>query len=192
MSKPRKNAPRTTTQLLRDLKAGKIVGKGVPMESRRECVQWLSLEGLSNAEIADLFDMCEKTIQRDLVVLRKRNAIHPSSQIIAEMLGEFHLQVQASVKRLRRVGRDSRTSPSDQIAAERAIAESLNNLIKRLHSVGLTNGMESIQDEPANLAELLHAVTVIGTELGEDSEMGIQVIALLESIRGSIDKGNAA
>jgi DNA-binding transcriptional regulator LsrR (DeoR family) len=192
MSKPRKSAPRTTTQLIRELKAGKIIGKRVPQESRRDCVQWLSLEGLSNAEIADLFDMCDKTIQRDLVVLRKRNAIHPSPQIIAEILGESHLQVQTSIKRLRRVGRDSRTSPADQIAAERAIAESLNNLIKQLHSVGLTNGMGSVQDESANLAELLHAVTVIGKELGEDSEMGIQVIALLESIRGSIDKGNTA
>jgi len=192
MSKPRRSLPRTSTELIRDLKAGKIVGKGVPPESRRECVQWLSLEGLSNAEIADLFNMSEKTIRRDLVELRKKNAIHPSPQIVAEMLGEFYLQVQASVKRLRRVGRDSRTSPSDQIAAERAIAESLNQLIKRLHSVGLTNGMGSVQDESANLAELLHAVTVIGTELGEDSEMGIQVIALLESIRGSIDKENAA
>ena len=129
---------------------------------------------------------------RDLVVLRERNAIHPSPKIIAEMLGEFQLQVQASVKRLRRVGRDSRASPSDQIAAERAIAESLNNLIKRFHSIGLTNGMGSAKDDSTDLAELLHAVTVIGTELGEDSEMGIQVIALLESIRGSIDKGNAA
>lgn len=192
MSKPHKKALRTTTQLMRDLKDGTIVGKGVPPEVRRECVQWLWLEGLSNAEIADLFQKCEKTIQRDLVMLRKRNAIHPSPQIVAEMLGEFHLQVQASVKRLRRVGRDSRTSPSDQIAAERAIAESLNNLIKRLHSVGLTNGMRSVNDESANLAELLHAVTVIGTELGEESEMGIQVIALLKSIQGSIDKDEAA
>ena len=192
MSKPRKSFPRTSTELIRDLKAGKIVGKGVPPESRRECVQWLSLEGLSNAEIADLFNMCEKTIRRDLEVLRKKNAIHPSPQIVAEILGESHLQVQTSIKRLRRVSRDSRTSPSDQIAAERAIAESLNNLIKQLHSIGLTNGMGSSQNESASLAELLHAVTVIGTELGEDSEMGIQVIALLESIRGSIDKGNAA
>lgn len=192
MIKPHKKTPRTTTQLLRDIKAGTIVGKGVSPEARRDCVQWLWLEGLSNAEIADLFQKCEKTIQRDLVMLRERNAIHPSPQIVAEMLGEFHLQVQASIKRLRRVGRDSRTSPADQIGAERAIAESFNNLIKRLHSVGLTNGMGSVQDESANLAELLHAVTVIGTELGEDSEMGIQVIALLESIRGSIDKGNAA
>jgi len=192
MSKPRKSLPRTSTELIRDLKAGKIVGKGVPPESRRECVQWLSLEGLSNAEIADLFQMCEKTIRRDIAELRRKNAIHPSQTHVAEMLGEFQLQVQTSVMRLRRVGRDSRTSPADQIAAERAIAESLNNLIKRLHSVGLTNGMGSVQDESANLAELLHAVTVIGTELGEESEMGIQVIALLESIRSSIDKGNSA
>ena len=52
--------------------------------------------------------------------------------------------------------------------------------------------MGSAKDDSTDLAELLHAVTVIGTELGEDSEMGIQVIALLESIRGSIDKGNTA
>jgi len=192
MSKPRKSAPRTTTQFVHQLKAGKIIGKGVPMESRRECVQWLWLEGLSNAEIADLFEKCEKTIQRDLVVIRERNAIQPSSKIVAEILGEYWLQVQALAQRMRRVGRDSRTNPSDQIAAERAIVESYNQLLHRLHSIGLTNGMGSVQEEPTDLAELLHAVTVIGTELGEDSEMGIQVIALLESIRGSIDKGNTA
>jgi DNA-binding CsgD family transcriptional regulator len=192
MSKPRRSLPRTSTELIRELKAGKIIGKGVPMESRQDCVQRLWLEGFANAEIAELFGKNERTIRRDLAEIRKRNAIHPSQQIVAEMLGEFHLQVQTSVKRLRRVGRDSRTSPADQIAAERAIAESLNNLIKRFHSIGLTNGMGSVQDESANLAELLHAVTVIGKELGEDSEMGIQVISLLESIRGSIDKGNTA
>jgi len=192
MSKTRKSAPRTTTQLIRQLKAGQIVGKGVPVDSRQECVQRLWLEGLANAEIAELFDKNERTIRRDLAEIRKRNAIHPSPQIIAEMLGELLLQSQASNTRLQRVSRDSRTSPSDQIAAERAIAESLNNLLKRFHSIGLTNGMGSAKDDSTDLAELLHAVTVIGTELGEDSEMGIQVIALLESIRGSIDKGNAA
>ncbi|PCI11631.1 hypothetical protein COB72_00335 [bacterium] len=192
MSKPCKNVPRTTTQLLRDLKAGKIVGKGVPIESRRECVQWLSLEGLSNAEIADLFQMCEKTIRRDIAELRRKNAIYPSQTLAAEMLGEYQLQIQASIKRLRRVCRDSRANPSDLIASERVIMDSLDQLLLRLHSVGLTNGMESPQNESADLAELLHAATVIGTELGEDSEMGIQVIALLESIRSSIDKGNAA
>jgi len=192
MSKPRKNAPRTTTQLIRQLKAGQIIGKEIAIDSRHECVQRLRLEGLANADIADLFGMHERTIRRDLVELRKRNAIHPSPQIVAEVLGEFQIQAQASITRLQRVSRDSRTSPSDQIAAERAITETLDNLAKRLHSVGLANGMGSSINESADLAELLHAVTVISTELGEDSEMGIQVIALLESIRGSIDKGNAA
>ncbi len=122
--------------LINQIKEGQLQAKTLSAEDRRRCVEVLRGEGYSHAEIAQILQVSERTIHRDIQQIRETHALAPDATFPERMIGELCQQAEVSIARLRRIAREKNTS-----AMERAMAESFawkvcRELFEKLQSVG--------------------------------------------------------
>jgi|GEM_PF-5710590 len=184
-----KRRERTTLDLLRALRSGAIAGKALGREQRRQCVEKLWIEDLSVSEIAVLVDRCEKTVHRDIKEIRRQNALHQSCKLGPEILGEYRVRMEASMVRLSKLIRDPAASIPDKISAINSSMTIWDRFVERLATVGLIGGNQDRSSEVAELAELVRVAGVVLSEFGEQSELAIEIRALITRMRSSVDDG---
>lgn len=170
---------RSSVDLIRDLQDGTITGRTLSASQRRDCVELLMLEGLSVSEIARKVGRCDRTIRRDLQKIRAANALHPSSDLQAKMLGHYQSQVDVAIARLTKLTRDPAASVADKIEATRSSIVIYDRFIERLTSVGLLGAAPSQQDETKAFVELTQVIGVVASDLGDDSQLGIELQAMM-------------
>ena len=122
--------------LIQQIKEGRLQPKTLSVDDRRRCVEVLRAEGYSQAEIAQILQVSERTIHRDIQQIRETHALAPDPTFPERMIGELCQQAEVSIARLRRIAREKNTS-----AMERAMAESFawkvcRELFEKLQSVG--------------------------------------------------------
>jgi hypothetical protein len=127
---------RSVLSLIRDLQAGRVKPLGVSAAERRTCVEHLSLEGYQLEEIAEVFKVAVRTIQRDRELIRGKNALVKSPELLSEMAGDLVRQSQLSIGRLRRIGREKEAPAQARVDAERAIMATIKGTFDILQSVG--------------------------------------------------------
>ena len=137
------------------------------------------LEGLSVSEIARKVGRCDRTIRRDLQKIRAANALHPSNDLQAKMLGHYQSQVDVAIARLTKLTRDPAASVADKIEATRSAIGIYDRFIERLTSIGLLGGAQSEQSETKALIELTQIIGVVASDLGDDSPLGIELQDLM-------------
>ncbi len=115
-----RESERSVLDLIRGLQAGSTSGASLTPGDRRRCVEHLSAEGYSAAEISEILKVSQRTIARDRTVIRQHNALERDPKLTAEMVGYLVQQAEQGVGRIRRVIRDSHTSPGVKIDGERA------------------------------------------------------------------------
>lgn len=179
MSKRRKRA-KTTIDVIRELKAGTTAPSEVTVSIRRACVQRLRMDGVTHEEIADLFGVHPKTISRDVKAIRRSAALRMSPDLAGELFGEFRLQVETAVARLRRLERDPAATPADRIAANRAIVELFDLFIQRLIDCGYIAPAAALRPAYVDVAEILQVAAVVLAEFGAESPLGRQIQELIE------------
>ena len=106
------------------------------MDERRQCVEILLCEGMNEATIAQILKRSEKTIYRDVLEIRKRNAIVPSIEMVKEMAGELLTNARIHHAYLMRIARSKDSSTPDKIQAELAAWNVLDGLVERMQSLG--------------------------------------------------------
>ena len=178
MSKRRKRS-RTTIDIIRELKAETISPSDVTPNMRRACVQRLRMDGITHEEIADLFGVHPKTIGRDVRAIRQSAALRLSPDLKAEFFGEFRLQVDTAISRLRRLERDPAATPADRIAANKAIIEIFDLFIQRLVQCGYLSTAQEARPASVDVAELLNVAAVVLSEFGVESPLGRQIKELV-------------
>src|SRR6056297_1275650 len=92
-----------TAELVRQLAEGRVAAGAITTEQRRRCVDHLTLEGFSAAEIAELTGVNERTVRRDREALRSDGALTPTRALGDELLGELQKHTHAAVARLARL-----------------------------------------------------------------------------------------
>ena len=122
--------------LIHQIKEGRLQPKTLSAEDRRRCVEVLRGEGYGHAEIAQILQVSERTIHRDIQQIRETHALAPDPTFPERMIGELCQQAEVSIARLRRIAREKNTS-----AMERAMAESFawkvcREFFEKLQSVG--------------------------------------------------------
>jgi len=177
-----KRRERSTNDLIRELRAGTIAGKQISKPQRQACVERLELEGVSRYDIEDMFCRAARTIRRDLEDIRARNAMYPSPNLEAEVMGEYRVQVEAAVAKLSRLYRDPAASVADKISATNSAIAIHDRFIERLSCVGLIGGGRSEHTEIEQLAELIQTSVTISAELGDSSQLSIELRALIASM----------
>lgn len=106
-------------QLIQQLAAGSRRPADLSVAQRRQCVDHLTEQGLTAAEVAGFLRTSRRTVARDRAALRRRFALVPDPRLGDELLGEFDRLTQSSIARLTRLARDEQTPALVRLRAER-------------------------------------------------------------------------
>lgn len=107
--------------VIRDISQGVCKAEDLNASTRQECVLALSMDGLSNDEIASLLRISGRTVTRDRKAARKTHALKPDRELGDELLGELQSYVLTSVRRLSRLCNDATAPHAVRVRADEAI-----------------------------------------------------------------------
>ncbi len=122
--------------IIQRLKDKSLSPEALTKTERQQCVEALLFEGYSSSQIAQLVDRNEKTIKRDLVYIRQRNALTPSPDLSRQLIGNFLIKVEAHQTRLMRLARGSDGSVGERAQAEYSAWRVLKESMELLQTLG--------------------------------------------------------
>lgn len=122
--------------VVRDIQQGATAPASVSVQTRRACVEYLTVEGYSAQEIAALLKVSDRTVLRDRAEVRAANAVARDPALVGEMVGRLLSEADAAVSRLRRVSRDKRTPAAVKVQAEQASWQVSRDVVRSLQSLG--------------------------------------------------------
>lgn len=114
------NRDTSADELVQRLHSGQIEPAALSIDQRRACVEKLTDQSLTNAEIATIMRMSVATIRRDRAALRRSRAVMPDRALGDELLGELEHLSQTSIARLARLARDESNPAYCRMWAEEA------------------------------------------------------------------------
>lgn len=123
----------TMPELVHRLHDGRIPAEELPADIRQACVAYLTDEGYSTSEIAQVMHVCERTIRRDRAAARAERILQPSLELGDQLLGEFADITHACVRRLTRLANDHNTPPIARLRAEEAMTRVYQRFIDTTH-----------------------------------------------------------
>lgn len=123
----------SAAELVARLHDGRLRPGDLSASQRQQCVDYLTFEGFSSSDIAQLMHICERTVRRDRAAVRRENAIHPDLNLGDELLGEFQQVVMCANQRLIRLVRDERIAPNSRLWAESVIVQNFQRFIETTH-----------------------------------------------------------
>ena len=129
-------ADKPTLTLIQRLKDGSLSPATLTKDQRQQCVEVLLVEGYSLSQIAQLIDRSEKTIKRDLIEIRQRNALAPSPELAKQLIGNFLIKVEAHQTRLMRLARGTDGSVAERAQAEYSAWRVLKESMEVLQTLG--------------------------------------------------------
>jgi hypothetical protein len=128
--------PRTVISIIQAIKNG-LDPKSLPPESRQACVELLHFsEGQSINQIAELFCCSEKTIQRDIKELRRKNVIEVSPEFSKQLASELYYRAINHANYLMRLARSKEATIAEKISAELGACKVFLDLIEKYQSFG--------------------------------------------------------
>ncbi len=110
---------RAVLELMRDVQSGAVDPRNIGPDDRRACVAYLTAEGYTVPEIAQVLKTCDRTVHRDREKVRAENALRPSAGLVTQLVGQLSAEAMTAVQRLRRIGRDKDAPHSARVDAER-------------------------------------------------------------------------
>jgi len=127
---------RPVLETIQRLRAGDLRASMLDSEDRRACVEHLTAEGYSVAETAQVLGVSDRTISRDRVVIRTRNALERDESTVDAMIGRLMSEYEASSGRLKRIARDRAVAAGTRVEAERAIWSATTDVVRLLQRLG--------------------------------------------------------
>ena len=183
---------RAALKTIQDINSGLIDPNLLDKETRRECVAVLVGEGYTNPQIAQIMKRSEKTISRDMVDIRKKNALSPSVEFARETIGDLITKARIHASYLMRIAREKDSPASSRAGSEYLAWKVIKELVEKLqtlgylplkpqeitgelyHRIAVEEGGESLDDVKKMLSEIESVSKEAGTytsELGEELEL---------------------
>jgi len=122
--------------IIQEIKDGLRDPKSLPKEDRQQCVEVCILEGYSQIQITQLLRCNEKTVRRDIIDIRAKNALTPNVEFVKQVVGELYSKGINHHGYLMRLARSKEASVSEKVQAEYAAWKVLKDLSEILQSVG--------------------------------------------------------
>ncbi len=94
------------------------------------------MEGYSVAEIAGVLRTSDRTIARDRARVREENAVEAAPDLLPRMVGRLIAEADATIGRLRRIGRDRESPAVARVEAERGAWSAARELVQSLQRLG--------------------------------------------------------
>ncbi|MGP1308774.1 MAG: ECF-type sigma factor [Phycisphaerales bacterium] len=163
--------------LLREIKDGKIRGRALGPEARRDVIGALIMQGGSVPEIALSLGVSDRTVQRDLEALRREHGGRVTADFVMEALGQLKLNTQIRLGKLERIASDPAASHQDKIKAVRASHRTELEYIHRMQTLGaLPHAISERMASRGPSALHLHQHNGLPPTLGaEDDEFALLV-----------------
>jgi len=130
------NNERPILTVIQDIKSGSISAKALDKETRMQCVETLMCEGYPVPQIAQVLDRSEKTIRRDIVLVRERNSINPNVDLAKRLIGDLIMKAETHSSFLMRLARSREGSVGERVQAEYLAWKTTDELMKLLQSMG--------------------------------------------------------
>jgi len=177
--------------LLQQIKDRAIQPKSLAPKQRRLLVSILMNEGQSSAEIAQLLDVSDRTVERDRQALRKESSIQHDPALVNEVAGQLQSQGELSIQRILKIARDKDATHSVRVEAYHRCFEIVCKYVERLQNLGflptaatkveakLSRGSYEIPSIDEIEAEMLRVKRFVS----DGSDSNAQISALNEDIR---------
>jgi hypothetical protein len=149
-----------TLSLLQKIQTGALDPKTIRLEERRQVVSYLTADGYSAPDLAQILQVSDRSIERDKRALRQANAIVADPQLVEQMVGRLISEAELCVQRIRRAVRDKGTPRSVVVDAEHRCFQIVNEMTISLQRLGylptaaarlqaaVTHNMEQIPELP--------------------------------------------
>ena len=122
--------------LLQQIKSESTDPRGMDKDLREQVVEVLFLEGTSPSQIAQLLKVSDKTVRRDIVAIKKRNALSPSVDLARRLIGDLLLRSESHRASLMRLSRGRGGSVGERSQAEYLAWKITEELAKLLQTMG--------------------------------------------------------
>lgn len=177
------NKDKPILNLIQQLKDKTRDPSTLTQDQRQQVVEVLRLEGYSLSQIAQIVDVCEKTIKRDIGQIRARNSLSPSVEFVKQYVGDLLTRADTHQTRLMRLARDA-----DGSVSERAQAEYLSWRVAR-EKTEMLQSLGYLPLQPQKIVgNILHHVSAEETENSlEQTEKKIREIESVAKEAGTLD-----
>jgi len=197
MAKPKKIKEDTPMlQILQQIKDKTLPPRFVPKEMRALIVGYLSFEGWTHPQIAQLFEFNEKNAQRAHRDFERMLQVTTSLEFVRKKVGYFICAADNQIAALLRIARSPSTADSVKIAAEGKVWEIRIGTITTLQSLGylprqpqqinadLFHHLDDTEQSPDEMKKLLENIEEEGLESGVlDEEVKKKINAIKAKIQ---------
>jgi predicted ArsR family transcriptional regulator len=118
------------------IKDGRLNPKSLSDLERQECVELLSSEGYTQAQIGEVLKITDRTVRRDLVAIEERNALSPDLGLAKRIIGSMFQKAVAHHRYLVRLARTQGASVSDKSQSEFLAWRVLKEMVEKMQSLG--------------------------------------------------------
>jgi coproporphyrinogen III oxidase-like Fe-S oxidoreductase len=135
MSNQEQNETPTLVTIQR-IKDGSVNPKSLTKEMRQQCIEVLMAQGYTQAQMAQIMDCSDKTVQRDFNEIRKRNSLTPHPELAKEIVGEMLVKVRSYESNLNQLARSKDGTVSEKAQAQFLSWRMLKECIEKLQTLG--------------------------------------------------------
>ncbi|MCK4783253.1 MAG: hypothetical protein KAV87_05845 [Desulfobacteraceae bacterium] len=125
-----------TLDLLKKVQVKAIDPKSICKADRQLMVGHLMAEGYSTADMAEIFLVTDRTIERDKNAIREANALKSDPELAEIMAGRLVFEADLAIQGIRKAARDKKAFPAVRIDAHHRCYQILDGLVQRLQSLG--------------------------------------------------------
>jgi len=130
------NQDKPILTLIQQINSGQVNPKDLRPEIRQQVVEVLMLEGYSDPQLAQILQVCDKTIKRDLERIYSRNGLSPDAELIKRLVGSFVMKAEAHRSFLMRIARSREGTVGERSLAEFYAWKIETDKIKTLQTLG--------------------------------------------------------
>jgi len=138
-------------EVIQGLKDKTLSPKNIPEDKKALTMGYLHFDGWSHPQLAELFGVSEKSIQRGMRHFKEMMATSPDLQFIRREVGYFLSAAENQVGALLRIARSPNSTASEKIIAENSAWHIRVDVMSRLQSIGYL----PIQSQNIN-ADIVH------------------------------------
>jgi hypothetical protein len=176
--------------IIQQIKEGSLNPQLLDKDTRRSCVDALKGESWTELNIAEFLRVSEKTVYRDLKIIRDKNSLTPNIAFVMEQVGDLVKKASALYDSLVRLSRGKEVSDDNKIGAVNSAWRILNEMTARLQTLGYMPLKTQVSDiyhhteggevkTYTQLKEELQEIERIGKETGAldpKTEEGIKLL----------------
>ena len=122
--------------LIQQIKDGTLNPKILSIDSRKECVKIMKGEGYTNPQIAQIFQITDRQIRRDVKQIREDNPLTPSIEFAKQTVGDVVIKALAHHDYFVRLSNSKDCSSAEKIQSRVAAWQVLKGLVEKLQSLG--------------------------------------------------------